>query len=268
MTKATCARCGEPPSGPFCSACGARTEAAPCPSCGTEAAPGDRFCTRCGASLASDASGEGAGPESGTSDATGRRGGSLAWAVAGALLTVVIVALALPRIGGNPDDAAPDEAAGEDLAPTSSVDLSSMTPREAADRLFERVIRAWEAGERAEAMRFQPMAVGAYERARPLDPDGHFHLAMLHMVAGEWEAVLEAAEAGLEQEPAHLLNLAIAAEAHGALGDTAEARRHHERFLEHYDREVASDHPDYEAHRALVENMRESALEATGGGDG
>ena len=47
-------------------------------------------------------------------------------------------------------------------APGQSVDLASLSPRQAADRLFNRVMAASENGDTAEALQFAPMALQAY----------------------------------------------------------------------------------------------------------
>jgi len=50
----TCANCGQPVSGKFCSECGTASvseEPKKCPNCGAEPNPGAKFCTQCGQSL-------------------------------------------------------------------------------------------------------------------------------------------------------------------------------------------------------------------------
>jgi tetratricopeptide (TPR) repeat protein len=141
----------------------------------------------------------------------------------------------------------------------SSLDLTSMTPREAADRLFNRVMMAVEAGDSTEAAGFLPMAISAYEIAEPLNADGLFHLAMLKQTAGDFQGALEAALAGLEDNPDHLLNLAAAARASHALGDDAAARERYTRLLEAWDEETASGLVDYEDHPGQLPTLREEA---------
>ena len=55
------------------------------------------------------------------------------------------------------------------LAGPAGVDLSSMTPREAADRLFNRVMTAVAADDSTEVVSFLPMAIRSLELAEPLD---------------------------------------------------------------------------------------------------
>ena len=85
-----------------------------------------------------------------------------------------------------------------------------MTPREAADRLFNRVMTAVSVDDSTEAGMFLPMAIAAFELAEPLDTDGKFHLVLLHLT-GQFNAkALEGAEEILLEHPNHLLGLAMA----------------------------------------------------------
>lgn len=266
MSENTCPRCGaEVSGGNFCSQCGASLETGSCPSCGADAPPGDRFCTQCGASLSTGATGAAAAAGSGKGD---RDDGGLGWWVAGFLLVALILFLVVPIL--QPDrgqqDGAPSagptaggEPGGSGVGPAPNVDLSSMTPREAADRLFDRVMRAAEQGDSTEARNFLPMAIGAYERARPLDADGLFHLSILQQTGLDFEVALETARQGLQENPDHLLLLSAAAGAAQELGDTATARRHYSHMLEVWEAERASGREEYQIHSTLLPRIREDA---------
>jgi tetratricopeptide (TPR) repeat protein len=134
-----------------------------------------------------------------------------------------------------------------------------MTPREAADRLFDRVMRTAAAGDTATAVGFVPMAVSAYEQARPLDADGLFHLASVQRVAGDHAAALAAAQEALEGDPDHLLALHAAGQAAADLGDTAAALGYYRHVLDVWDVEMASGLFDYEAHTSLMDEVRSTA---------
>lgn len=275
MSQTVCSRCGaEVSEGGFCSQCGASLKTRSCPSCGADAPPGDRFCTRCGAPLA-EGGGRSAAAAGGSGDG-GTGDGGLGWWVAGLLLVALILFLLVPvlqpdrgRQGGAPPAGGPAAGApsGEQgLGPAPNVDLSSMTPREAADQLFDRVMRAAEQGDSAQAQTFLPMAIGAYERARPLDADGLFHLSVLQRTAGDSRAALETARQGLEESPDHLLLLSAAAEAAREVGDTATAREHYSHLLEVWDEERESGLEDYQVHSTLLPRIREDAEAFLGGG--
>ena len=95
------------------------------------------------------------------------------------------------------------------LGPTSTVDLGSMTPRQAADRLFARVMTSLESGDTAQATLFLPMAIASYDRIVALSLDDRFHLSLLHAAAADGASARgRRPEAGLAVRPTHLLCLA------------------------------------------------------------
>jgi hypothetical protein len=94
----------------------------------------------------------------------------------------------VPALGTDPPPPPADPA---NATGTSTIDLSSMTPREAADRLFNRVVGAAEAGDSLQAQSFVPMAIASYERIPTLDNDGYYHLSVLQRIAGQFEPAIE-----------------------------------------------------------------------------
>jgi hypothetical protein len=270
-TTVTCPRCGQPATGNFCASCGASLAARACPGCGAAAQPGGRFCTRCGEALTTSqrpaGGGRAAAPRkvaAGGGAAAGGGGGRephLGWWAAGGLLVVMILVAVWPIL--RPQSVAgpgvPGGSAGQPAAGPGAVDLSSMTPRQAADRLHDRVMIAAEAGDSATAAGFVPMAISAYEQARPLDADGLFHLSALQRVAGDFEGAVATANEALATYPDHLLNLYAAAEASREMGEAGQALRYFRRILEVWDREMASDNLDYQAHANMMPNVRQAA---------
>ena len=196
-------------------------------------------------------------------DGAGVRGlaGNLtaAWAVAGLLLISLVIAVVTRGGSGREITLSPPAAAP---IPGSPPDLSSMTPREAADRLFGRVMSAVEAGNQAEADQFLPMAIGAYARIDPLSLDDRFHLSLLHAAAGDGASALSVAEEGLAERANHLLLLAAAAEAAIVLEDAETAERRYEQLVDSFDAEMAAGLPEYapEAHTGdLLNTLRDEA---------
>ncbi len=153
------------------------------------------------------------------------------------------------------------------MAPTgaAAVDLSQMTPREAADRLFARVMSAAEQGDSTQAMQFLPMAVQAYERAQPLDLDGLFHLSSLQRTGMDLEGALATAQGGLDVDPDHLLLLHAAGEAAREQGDSALAQEYFAHIIEVYDEQMASGNADYNAHSSMMASLRANARQFAGG---
>ena len=259
----------------FCSQCGAALRGPPCPECGAATEPGDRFCTQCGVALdrrpvgvgAGRGASAGAGRGAAGTDGGGPRAAWLPWAITGTLGLAVIAVLVV-RDGGREITMSPPPAAGgaqspAALGPTNAVDLNSMTPREAASRLFTRVMSAVEAGDRGQADMFLPMAIASYDLIGTLNLDDRFHLSLLHATAGDGVSALAVAEAGLAQRPTHLLCLAAAAEAALLLDDDARATAYYETLVDVYDDEITVDFEEYgtgpNGHGSLLPVLRNEA---------
>jgi hypothetical protein len=158
-------------------------------------------------------------------------------------------------------DSAPPSALSTPLFGVSSgtssggqSDVSLMTPRQAADRLFNRIMMADEQGNYAEALRFVPMAIEAYGGLVALDRDAHYHLGLVHGVAGD-RANVDRQIAALRQDaPNHLLALVLEHRAAERSGDGATVSRVLAAFAEAYDAEIATRRPEYEAHRNTLES--------------
>jgi hypothetical protein len=253
-----CPACGAAASGRFCDQCGAAIAAA-CRECGNPLPRGAKFCNMCGASAAA------------VPGAAAPRPSTLPWIVAGAALAGLVAVLLVPRLGARsePQPAAqPPFAAAAPAGPggnPAAVDLSQMTPREAADRLFNRVMTAASTGDTAQAQRFLPMAIMAYQRVDTLDVDGRYHLAALQLVGHDYPAARAQADSILAASPTHLFGLFSAAAAEEGKGNAAGARDFYLRFIRAYDAEVAKKLPEYEEHSQGLPAMRAQAVAKMGG---
>jgi tetratricopeptide (TPR) repeat protein len=255
-----CPQCSQPATGNFCQQCGAKLGGRFCNECGSKVAPGAKFCNQCGNEVSGKAGAPGGARKAAAAAAFG--GQNLAWWIAGGAMFVLImfIGVSMVRPAGPTAPTAPGAtpaapAAGGGVPP----DISQMTPIDAADRLFERVMQAVSAGDSAQAQGFLPMALGAYERARPLDLDGLFHLSLLNRTAKNLEAALDNARQILEENPDHLLGLAAAAEAAIELGLADEAEAHYRHLQEVYDSEIARELEEYIAHARIVEVLEQDA---------
>ncbi len=255
-----CASCGEDGDGRFCSHCGAALGGVTCPGCGHEPPAGARFCNQCGAALAAGAKPTRAYAGAATrTDPLNEPNRALRY-MAGALIVGSVLAVAFAAyLAYRPDGAAGGRPPAAPAAGASSVDLSTMTPREAADRLFNRVMTAAEAGDADEVRNFLPMAIRAHEIVNDLDADGKFHLALLKLRGSLTEDALASAEEILEEQPDHLLGLAGAADASLALGDSSSARVFYQRWLDVYDSEMAKDLSEYRDHGEYLRTTRGTA---------
>lgn len=250
-----CPHCGSEAAGKFCAECGAAVTGPSCVSCGATAQPGASFCIFCGTPI--------------HRRPAARAGGrTMLWA-SGALAGLLLVVAGYWALGRDePADPLPvPPAAG--LAPAaggaSQVDLSSMTPREAADRLYDRIMRAASAGDTAEALAFLPMALSAYDLVVPLDADGHYHVSLLYALDADYPAARETAEAALADAPDHLLLLGAAGRAAAELGDDDGANSYYRRFLTAWDDEQARGLEEYSMHSIPLTEMRQAAETRLGG---
>ncbi len=249
-----CPSCGAAAEGGrFCANCGVALGTPECSRCGHEPPAGARFCNQCGNGLGA------------SSTITQASGNQVAWWMAGALLLGLILVIAYPVYRPGRSATPPPVAAGPATG-AASVDLSSMTPREAADRLFNRVMTAVAADDSTEVVSFLPMAIRALELAEPLDTDGKFHLVLLRLTGQFNEEALEGAEEILAEQPNHLLGLAMAGDASLALGDSASARAYYRRWLDSYESETAKNLPEYQEHGPMFPEMQAKA-EALGRDD-
>ena len=184
--------------------------------------------------------------------------GNLGWWMAGGILLILILVLGYPVVtqSGGRDSPSPDPLSGP---PAGLMDLSQLSPREAADQLFDRVMRGLSSGDTEGAMGFMPMAISAYQLLDSLDADGQFHLALLQLRADRAEESLASSRTGLEQFPDHLLLLSTAGDAAVEVGDDAAAEAFYRRTLEVYDAEVAKELREYQAHKGLFPGIRTTA---------
>lgn len=247
-----CPRCGKQSSGKFCAECGAPLESRKtevCYDCGEKLAANAAFCSECGKPV-------GARPKKPTS-------AYLPWVVTSFALIVFIIAITFfvrqqagPR---GPDDppsggviSSPGEAAGSAMG---GVDLASMRPREAADRLFDRTMREAEAGGSDRVDFFAEMSLQAYDGLPPdqIDLDVRFHRGLLHLQLEDSDAARREVDAIVAEEPDHLLGLILAARTAEQAGDAAAAADYRARFRALYADADLSARPEYVAHQKLLE---------------
>jgi hypothetical protein len=137
---------------------------------------------------------------------------ALPWAVAAiAILSLIALAAGQRFAGATRPPTATSDAATTAAAPTPRApDISSLTPLERAERLYERIMGAAQRG-RADTVRFfMPMALQAYEALAPMTIDQRYDLGRLGEVAGDATLVAAQADTILRQQPQHLLGLVLA----------------------------------------------------------
>jgi len=255
----TCPSCAAPVAGRFCPQCGVAIDAT-CRECQNPLPAGARFCNQCGVTVA-------ARPAAAAVD----RRQVLPWAIAGVAVVTLAAVVIVPRFSEDPATAAAREAilslaqdqqgaaGGRD---PGSVDLASMSPRERADRLFNRVMTELSNGSAEQAKFFAPMAIQAYGMVPERNGDLHYHLGELYRVQGDLDAARAQADTLLAGNPRHLLGLFGAAQAQQARGDVDGAAALYQRFLDTYAEEMSRDLPEYREHIQGLPAMRAEAQRA------
>ena len=249
-----CAACGTPLSGRFCSHCGAPAERGACLACKTGLSPGARFCHRCGV-------------PAGAVAATARRERT-AWIIAG---TAVLLALLVVvwRAGGArptvPDMGNAGNIGGGGALPVGRApDISALSPRQRFDRLYERVVRAAEAGDSLTVVQFAPMALGAYALLDTVNADARYHAAMIQLAVGDVAAALALADTIEANAPEHLFADIVRGEAADRRNDTAGLTRAYQSFLDHYSREMRAGRIEYDEHRPILDDFSTRAKASLG----
>lgn len=250
----TCPSCAAPATGRFCASCGAPLAGALCTSCRAPLTPGAKFCHRCGTEVGS--------PNATPSNAPAEHGGfnaALPWAVAGIALLALIALVAGQRFGRQPSagEAAPDAAAlapddGNGAQPVRGPDISSMSPRERADRLYDRIMRLDSEGKKDSAAFFAQMGISAYMMLPSQDADSRYDMGRIAEVAGAAPVAQAEADTILAQDSTHLLGLILAISSARDAGDNATAQRMQRRLVAAQASELAKDRPEYQRHQTEI----------------
>lgn len=263
----TCPSCGAVANGRYCANCGAPLAGATCASCSADLSPGAKFCHRCGAPVGAAAA---VTPESRTN--------VLPWVVA-ALAFLALFALAagrgfnarrgstvdgsvnaLPQAGlddrGPPAD---DQSAG-----VRAPDISSLSPQERADRLYNRVMLLATQGKIDSVQFFAPMAVQAYLMMAPLNTDQRYDMGRISEVAGAIPLAKAQADTILRGNPNHLLGLILEARLATLAGDTAQLHSYERRLIAAQKAELAKKRDEYVRHEDDISNAVSQARKSLG----
>jgi len=127
-----------------------------------------------------------------------------------------------------------------------------MSPRERADRLFDRVMRLSSEGKTDSVQFFAPMALQTYATLGPLDADLRYDYGRVAEAAGAAEIARAQADTILQADSTHLLGLVLAVRAAVLRSDTAAARLFSRRLLAAEPSESAKKLPEYERHQGDI----------------
>jgi hypothetical protein len=216
-----------------------------CPVCGAILPAGARFGGECGTSLRAGAP----APRHSNNPV-------LPWFLAGCGVLAVHAAVIIVAVKGRsvaapvPVESSAAPFTGATGGSGGAPDISNMTPREAADRLYNRIARASESGDTAQVNFFAPMAINAYSNVTPLDADARLHVGLIQIGIGNTPAALAQADTLTRQNVLHLFGPLLKARAAEAANDRATMREAYRAFLANYDAEMRKNLPEYEQHRS------------------
>lgn len=241
-----CGNCGADATGKFCASCGAPLLGAACGNCRAPLTPGAKFCHRCGSP---------AGAATATPAVSGI-GSVLPWAVAAIALLALIAMVAGQRFGRAP------QGGGSLTTPSGAPvadggmrapDISSLSPAERAERLYDRIMGAAERG-RVDTVRFfMPMALQAYAALGQLNTDQRYDLGRLAEVAGDATIAGAQADTILRGNSQHLLGLVLASRAARLRGDDVASLRYLQRLGRADSAERARQLPEYLLHATDID---------------
>ena len=225
-----------------------------CNECGTKFVSDALFCHECGRPV--DGGGTAASvPAAGMSNA-------LKWGFP-AFAIIALIALSVLKGSTRGDAAVPADASplGAPLGARAmpAPDISSMSPEEQADRLFDRVMRLSSEGKGDSAAFFGSMAIGAIAALEPLDRHRRYDMGLVALVTGDQPLAKAQADTILAQHRNHLLGLVLAARAADARGDAAAATAFRRRLVAVEGTERARALPEYGDHAADIRTAVEQA---------
>lgn len=227
-----------------------------CEQCGNSLSATARFCANCGFSVSGEAPAMASAPGA-------RAAGPLPAAVVPWLLPIVAVvgivgyAIVSSRGAGAPAGADAGLSAGGPtvLAP----DISSLSPDERVDRLFNRIMTLASAGKDDSVAFFAPMAVNSFAALMPLDLHRRYDLGLVMLVSGDAAGARAQSDTILASSPAHLLGLALGMRAANAAGKSADAKRLGAKFTASLAAERAKGLREYSDHAPDIADAIEEA---------
>lgn len=233
-----CPNCGAEASGKFCANCAAPLQGAVCAACRSALTPGAKFCHRCGTPAGAPA----------LIARTPSGSNALPWSVA-AIALLALIALAAGQRFGRARASEGGDVAEAPPAAGRAPDISSMSPAERAERLYDRIMSAAERGRMDTVQFFLPMALQAYETLGPLSADQRYDVGRLAEVGGDAATAKAQADTILRSQSKHLLGLLLASKAARLRGDSAAAKRYLGQLVSAEPAERAKQLPEYLLHQ-------------------
>jgi len=167
---------------------------------------------------------------------------------------------ALPQAGL--DDRIP--SSDQQPAGMRAPDISSLSPQERADRLYNRVMLLASQGKVDSVQFFAPMALTAYQMLSPLNADQRYDMGRIGEVAGAIPLARAQADSILRENPNHLLGLILEARLATLAGDTTRLHSYERRLIAAEKVEAAKKREEYVRHQDDIANALQQARKSLG----
>ncbi|GAC1408912.1 MAG: hypothetical protein PVSMB1_17430 [Gemmatimonadaceae bacterium] len=167
---------------------------------------------------------------------------------------------ALPQVGLDDRGVAPDDQSAGVRAP----DISSLSPEERADRLYNRVMLLASQGKNDSVQFFAPMALTAYQMLSPLNADQRYDMGRIGEVTGALPLAQAQADSILRENPNHLLGLILEARLATLAGDTTQLHLYERRLVAAQRAELAKKRDEYVRHEDDITNALLQARKSLG----
>jgi hypothetical protein len=166
---------------------------------------------------------------------------------------------ALPQAGLDDQGGAGDQPAG-----VRAPDISSLSPQERADRLYNRVMLLATQGKIDSVQFFAPMALTAYQMLAPLNADQRYDMGRIGEVAGAFPLAKAQADTILRRNPNHLLGLILEARLATLAGDTAQLHSYERKLVAAQKAELATKRDEYVRHQDDITSALAQARKSLG----
>lgn len=233
-----------------------------CAACRSSLTPGARFCHRCGLAVGAPATAPVAVAAPFTlpppQPQAPAQGGSqlLPWSIAALALVAVVAILAGQRFGSSDQTGAPQGAQtplGDAQGVVRAPDISSLSPRERADRLYDRMMRLASENKKDSVQFFAPMALSAYASLGPLDLDLRYDFGRIAEISDNLPIAQAQADSILASNPTHLLGLILAGRVAALRGNSALSTSLSRRLLQAEPAESKKALEEYTRHRGDID---------------
>ncbi|MFL5508831.1 MAG: hypothetical protein ACJ79J_04475 [Gemmatimonadaceae bacterium] len=169
---------------------------------------------------------------------------------------------ALPQAGLDDRGAVTDNETGAEGV--RAPDISSLSPQERADRLYNRIMLLASQGKIDSVQFFAPMALTAYQMLSPMNADQRYDMGRIGEVVGALPLAKAQADSILRENPNHLLGLILEARLATIAGDTAQVRSYERKLVAAQKAELATKRDEYIRHQDDITNALQQARKSLG----